>query len=167
MTKKTKKEVPDIKTSGQAVVELQKEVNALRKSGDEMGEVILGLKRSIASYKSANTVLRRKLDREKAYGKEADELLDMKVTKIDELQTLLTAKQQEITQLENKVAVQTGIAESKANIIEGLETQVREMSESLKTQANRIETLKSDAAVAQANLNNYKSLPWYRKIFSR
>jgi hypothetical protein len=39
------------------------------------------------------------------------------------------------------------------------------MSETLRKQANGIEELKGEIAVAEANLEYYKSLPWWKKIF--
>jgi chromosome segregation ATPase len=53
----------------------------------------------------------------------------------------------------------------KNNTIAGLESQAKEMSGTLKKQANRIEELKGAVAVAEANLEYYKSLPWWKKIF--
>lgn len=54
---------------------------------------------------------------------------------------------------------------AKNKTIAGLESQVHDMSKTTKQQACRIEQLKGDLAVAEANLEYYKSLPWWRKIF--
>lgn len=55
----------------------------------------------------------------------------------------------------------------KNNAIAGLESQVKEMSETLRKQANRIEELKGELSVSEANLEYYKSLPWYKRIFCK
>lgn len=55
----------------------------------------------------------------------------------------------------------------KNNAIAGLESQVKEMSETLRKQANRIEELKGELSVSEANLEYYKSLPWWKMIFAK
>ena len=57
------------------------------------------------------------------------------------------------------------VIKEKDMAIQGLEYQVKDMSETMKKQANRIEELKGDIAVAEANLEYYESLPWWKKIF--
>ena len=37
----------------------------------------------------------------------------------------------------------------------------------MREQSNRIECLKSDVGVAEANLEYYKTLPWWKKIFKK
>lgn len=56
------------------------------------------------------------------------------------------------------------VIKEKNNAIVGLESQAKEMSDTLKKQASRIEELKGDLSVAEANLEYYKSLPWWKKI---
>ncbi len=95
-----------------------------------------------------------------------------------EEQNVKTSLQEEITHLKRVVAGQKGrlqqmsaenerlnrVIGEKDMAIRGLESQVRDMSETTKKQANRIEELKGDVAVAEANLEYYMSLPWWRKI---
>ena len=57
--------------------------------------------------------------------------------------------------------------EEKDATIDGLESQINKMSQTMREQANRIECLKSDVGVAEANLEYYKSLPWWKKIFKK
>ena len=56
------------------------------------------------------------------------------------------------------------VIKEKDSTIVGLQSQVKEMSETLRKQKNRIEELKGEIAVAEANLEYYKSLPWWKKI---
>ena len=88
--------------------------------------------------------------------------------------------QEEITHLKRVVAGQKGrmqqmvaelqgfdsIIKAKKGTIAGLESQVKEMSETLRKQANRIEELKGELSVSEANLEYYKSLPWWKKLFT-
>lgn len=96
-----------------------------------------------------------------------------------EEQNVKQSLQEEITHLKRVVAGQKGrlqqmsaqkgklnkIIDERDKAIQGLEYQVRDMSETMKKQANRIEELKGDVAVAEANLEYYKLLPWWKKIF--
>lgn len=95
-----------------------------------------------------------------------------------EEQNVKPSLQEEITHLKRVVAGQKGrlqqmsadnerlnrVIKEKDMAIQGLEYQVRDMSETTKKQANRIEELKGDVAIAEANLEYYKSLPWWKKI---
>ena len=96
-----------------------------------------------------------------------------------EEQNVKPSLQEEITHLKRVVAGQKGrlqqmsadnerlkrVIKEKDMAIQGLEYQVRDMSETTKKQANRIEELKGDVSIAEANLEYYMSLPWWKKIF--
>ena len=73
----------------------------------------------------------------KAYGKEADELNEKRIAKIDE----------------------------QTKIIEGLNSQVKQLGDTSKEQAEKIKKLREELVVANSNLEYYKELPWYRRIF--
>ena len=95
-----------------------------------------------------------------------------------EEQNVKPSLQEEITHLKRVVAGQKGrlqqmsadnerlnrVIKEKDMAIQGLESQVRDMSETAKKQSNRIEELKGDVAVAEANLEYYESLPWWKKV---
>lgn len=95
-----------------------------------------------------------------------------------EEQNVKPSLQEEITHLKRVVAGQKGrlqqmsadnerlnrVIKEKDMAIQGLESQVKDMSETMKKQANRIEELKGDVAVAEANLEYYESLPWWKKV---
>lgn len=95
-----------------------------------------------------------------------------------EEQNVKQSLQEEITHLKRVVAGQKGrlqqmsadnerlnrVIKEKDKAIQGLESQVRDMSETSKKQSNRIEELKGDVAVAEANLEYYESLPWWKKV---
>lgn len=93
-------------------------------------------------------------------------------------QNVKPSLQEEITHLKRVVAGQKGrmqqmstelqefnsVIKEKDSIIAGLQSQVKEMSETLMKKANRIEELKDELSVSEANLEYYKSLPWWKKI---
>lgn len=64
---------------------------------------------------------------------------------------------QENNPTNDEVARLKQLHENQAKTIEGL----------IAERNDKIKELKGDVAVAEANLEYYKSLPWYKKIFMR
>lgn len=101
-------------------------------------------KKVAAGLKGYSKQLEKRVEHYKQLDLEGDELYEKRLAEIDCLKSSI---------------------EEKDAIIAGLESQVKKMSETIKEQADRIEELKGDAAVAEANLEYYMSLPWWKKIF--
>lgn len=88
------------------------------------------------------------------------------------------SRQEEVTHLKRVVAGQKGrlqqmsadnerlnrVIKEKDMTIQGLESQVRDMSETAKKQSNRIEELKGELSISEANLEYHRTLPWWKKI---
>lgn len=100
-------------------------------------EEITSLKRQLAGSKGRNKQLTKDVEKWKAYGKEADELNEKRIAKIDE----------------------------QTKIIEGLNSQVKQLSDVSKEQSEKIKKLREELVVANASLEYYKELPWYKRIF--
>ena len=100
-------------------------------------EEITSLKRQLAGSKGRNKQLMQDVEKWKAYGKEADEMNEKRIAKIDE----------------------------QTKIIEGLNSQVKQLGDVSREQAEKIKKLREELVVANANLEYYKELPWYRRIF--
>lgn len=100
-------------------------------------EEITSLKRQLAGSKGRNKQLMQDVEKWKAYWKEADEINEKRIAKIDE----------------------------QTKIIEGLNSQVKQLSDVSKEQSEKIKKLREELVVANANLEYYKELPWYRRIF--
>ena len=94
-------------------------------------------KKVAAGLKGRNKQLTQDVKKWKAYGKEADELNEKRIAKIDE----------------------------QTKIIEGLNSQVKQLGDVSREQAEKIKKLREELVVANANLEYYKELPWYRRIF--
>lgn len=101
-------------------------------------------KKVAAGLKGYSKQLEKRVEHYKQLDLEGDELYEKRLAEIDCLKSSI---------------------EEKDATIAGLESQVKKMSETIKEQADRIEELKGDAAVAEANLEYYMSLPWWKKIF--
>ena len=101
-------------------------------------------KKVAAGLKGYSKQLEKRVEHYKQLDLEGDELYEKRLAEIDCLKSSI---------------------EEKDATIAGLESQVKKMSETIKEQAVRIEELKGDAAVAEANLEYYMSLPWWKKIF--
>jgi predicted nucleic acid-binding Zn-ribbon protein len=103
-------------------------------------------KKVAAGLKGHNKQLAERVEHYKQLDLEGDELYEKRLSEIDRLKSSI---------------------EEKDTTIAGLESQINKMSQTMREQSNRIECLKSDVGVAEANLEYYKSLPWYKKIFKR
>lgn len=100
-------------------------------------EEITSLKRQLAGSKGRNKQLMQDVEKWKAYGKEADEMNEKRIAKIDE----------------------------QTRIIEGLNSQVKQLSDVSKEQSEKIKKLREELGTANSILEYYKELPWYRRIF--
>ena len=101
-------------------------------------------KKVAAGLKGHNRQLAKRVEHYKQLDLEGDELYEKRLAEIDRLKSSV---------------------EEKEATIAGLESQISKMSETMREQSNRIECLKGDVGVAEANLEYYKSLPWWKKIF--
>lgn len=145
--------------------DMQKTIDVLKKAGEEMGNEIVSLKRQIGGYKAANSRcckdiekykeevsrLHDELDKEKAYGKEADELNEQKAQRIATLDDALKTAKAKIVELSEELDA-TNDALSVAR------EQVDLVSQNNKDLSDKI-------CAYQAQLDWYNNLPWYKKIF--
>lgn len=103
-------------------------------------------KKVAAGLKGHNRQLAKRVEHYKQLDLEGDELYEKRLAEID--------------------CLKSSIKEKDATIA-GLESQISKMSETMREQSERIECLKSDVGVAKANLEYYKTLPWWKKIFEK
>ena len=101
-------------------------------------------KKVAAGLKGHNRQLAKRVEHYKQLDLDGDELYEKRLAEIGRLKSSV---------------------EEKEATIAGLESQISKMSETMREQSNRIECLKGDVGVAEANLEYYKSLPWWRKLF--
>ena len=116
---------------------LEKDIEMYRKDGEKLGDEILSLRRSVSSYKSANTVLRRKVDE---LTKKAEHNRDVDVEG-DHLYEEALAKIEDMKKTEL-----------------GLSDQVAKLTTRLIEVDSEKESLKKE-------LEEEKAKPWYKKIF--
>lgn len=142
------------------IMELKEKCAALTTSGEEMGREINLLKETLGGYRTSNANYRRHIDalKEKVehltvLNREGDELNERRIAEIERLKVMLCSKDTTI--------------ERKDKVIAGLQSQVQELNEAIKEQTDRIVKLKGYAAIAEANLEYYQSLPWYKKLFKK
>lgn len=103
-------------------------------------------KKVAAGLKGHNRQLANRVEHFRQLDLEGDELYEKSLAEIDRLKSII---------------------EEKGTTIAGLESQINEMLKTMREQSKRIECLKSDVGVAEANLEYYKSLPWWKKIFKK
>jgi predicted RNase H-like nuclease (RuvC/YqgF family) len=103
-------------------------------------------KKVAAGLKGHNRQLANRVEHFRQLDLEGDELYEKSIAEIDRLKSIIKEKDTTIT---------------------GLESQINEMLKTMREQSNRIECLKSDVGVAEANLEYHKTLPWWKKIFKK
>jgi cell division protein FtsL len=77
---------------------------------------------------------------------------------LNESKNEFDAQQAKIEKLNSKI-------EEQEKVIEGLNSQVKQLSDVSREQAEKIKKLREELVVANANLEYYKELPWFKRIF--
>ena len=92
------------------ISELNEKIQALEKSGAEMGTEISSLKSQIGGYKSSNAAYRKRiktleqqLEDARAYGAEADQMYDEKLTLLDEFHKNMAKLEEKIDDLSKQL----------------------------------------------------------------
>ena len=133
-------------TQEEKIKDLEKMVAAMQAADSELCADLAHWKKVAAGLKGHNRQLADRVEHFRQLDLEGDELYEKSLAEIDRLKSIIEEKDTTIT---------------------GLESQINEMLKTMREQSNRIERLKSDVGVAEANLEYYKSLPWWKKIFKK
>lgn len=131
-------------TQEEEIKDLKKLIAIMQSDASQLQEDLAHWKKVAAGLKGYNKQLAERVEHYKQLDLEGDELYEKRLAEIDVLKS--------------------SIKEKDATIV-GLESQARKTSETMKEQSERIERLKKDISVADANLEYYMSLPWWKKIF--
>lgn len=140
--------------------EATKRIDLMSKDSDELVKKIASLKSSIGSYKSANTIIRKELERLKAYAKElkayakeADELNEHKAARISTLDEALdNMTEQRGAAIKELIATRDALATAREQIA--------------MVSANN-KDLAYEVCVLNANIEWYNNLPWIVRIFKK
>ena len=124
-------------TQEEKIKDLEERIAMINANNSALCSDLEHWKKVAAGLKGRNKQLTQDVEKWKAYGKEADEMNEKHIAKIDE----------------------------QTKIVEGLNSQVKQLSDVSREQAEKIKKLREELVVANANLEYYKELPWYRKIF--
>lgn len=159
--------------------DLQKTIDVLKKDNEEMGREIISLKRQIGGYKAANERYRKdlekckkevyclhaELNKERAYGKEADELNEQKAQRIDTLEKALDDMTEQrgaaIKDVEKVNELNAELSKKLAATNNALSTAHEQVA--LVSQNNK--DLADEICACKAQIDWYNNLPWYKKFF--
>jgi chromosome segregation ATPase len=133
-------------TQEEKIKDLEERIAVMQATDSELCTDLEHWKKVAAGLKGHNRQLAKRVEHYKQLDLEGDELYEKRLAEIDCLKSSI---------------------EEKDATIAGLESQISKMSETMREQSNRIECLKSDVGVAEANLEYYKTLPWWKKIFKK
>ena len=133
-------------TQEEKIKDLEQRIALLYADNSALCKDLEHWKKVAAGLKGRNKQLAERVEHYKQLDLEGDELYEKSLAEIDRLKSII---------------------EEKDTTIAGLESQINEMLKTMREQSKRIECLKSDVGVAEANLEYYKSLPWWKKIFKK
>ena len=140
------------------LAELERDNDAYKQSGEEMGKEIASLKRQIGGFKTSNDrykkqakndalyvkFLQDEFGRIKAYAKEGDEMNEKKAEIIASLNATV---------------------EEKDRVIAGLQSQIAELNKRIANNEKNIQDLTGERDVAIANYDYVCDLPWYKRAW--
>ena len=109
----------------------------MSEANSELCKDLEHFKRVAAGQKGRMQQLAQDVERWKAYGKEADELNEKRIGKIEEQE----------------------------KVIEGLNSQVKTITDISNKRLQIINSLRIELTEARENIRHYKGLPWYKRIF--
>lgn len=133
-------------TQEEKIKDLEERIAIMQAADSELCADLAHWKKVAAGLKGHNKQLKLRVEHYEQLDLEGDVLYEKRLAEID--------------------CLKSSIKEKDATI-EGLESQISKMSETMREQSERIECLKSDVGVAKANLEYYKTLPWWKKIFEK
>ncbi len=117
---------------------------------DDATKEIVALKRSVTSYKSSNSKLKKEVERYKNLDLEGDHLYENRIAEVENLKTELASKEK--------------LVKEKENVIDGLNSQVGSLSQQIMTLKESIVKKNAEIKDYEAMLE-YERLPWWKKMF--
>jgi uncharacterized protein YoxC len=124
-------------TQEEKIKDLGQRVAIMSEANSELCKDLEHFKRVAAGQKGRMQQLAQDVERWKAYGKEADELNEKRIGKIEEQE----------------------------KVIEGLNSQVKTITDISNKRLQIINSLRIELTEARENIRHYKGLPWYKRIF--
>lgn len=124
-------------TQEEKIKDLEQRVAIMGEANSSLCKDLEHFKRVAAGQKGRMQQLAQDAERWKAYGKEADELNEKRIGKIEELE----------------------------KVIEGLNSQVKTITDISNKRLQIINSLRVELTEARETISLYKGLPWYKRIF--
>lgn len=113
---------------------------------ESMEQEVIFLRRQNASLRGLNGALVKETQRYKNLDIEGDHLYEKSIAMNENLQDMVKEKEKKI---------------------ETLQLEITTLRETINEKNDIISNIKGDVAVAEANLEHYINLPWYKKIFAK
>lgn len=124
-------------TQEEKIRDLEERIAAMSATDSALCADLEHWKKVASGSKGRNKQLMQDVEKWKAYGKEADELNEKRIAKIDEQE----------------------------KVMDGLNSQVKQLSDVSREQSEKIKALRKELSDAKETIEHYKGLPWYRRIF--
>ena len=132
--------------------ELEKDNNAYKQSGEEMGKEIASLKRQIGGYKISNERYKKQAKNDALLIKHLQEENRKAISDLE-------------VQLKDARAYLNATVDEKDRVIAALQSQIAELNKRIANNEKNIQDLTGERDVAIANYEYVCGLPWYQRMF--
>lgn len=149
--KDIKQQVRSDLTMLEELKKLKQDLETYKKSGIELGNEIITLKRQNAGLKGLNKQLQKRVEHYKQLDLEGDELNEKKIAKIESLTNELEEVNKKLQKSERDYSEVSAKAIGRRDVIQKLNL--------------KISDLEKENTALRATIESYKTMPWYKKIF--
>lgn len=149
--KELKQQVRSDLTMLEELKKLKQDLETYKKSGIELGNEIITLKRQNAGLKGLNKQLQKRVEHYKQLDLEGDELNEKKIAKIESLTNELEEVNKKLQKSERYYSEVSAKAIGRRDVIQKLNL--------------KISDLEKENTALRATIESYKTMPWYKKIF--
>ena len=132
--------------------ELEKDNNAYKQSGEEMGKKIASLKRQICGFKASNNRYKKQAKNDALLIKHLQEENRKAISDLE-------------VQLKDARAYLNATVDEKDSVIAALQSQIAELNKRIANNEKNIQDLTDERDVAIANYDYVCRLPWYQRMF--
>lgn len=151
------------------LAELERDKDAYKQSGEEMGEEIASLKRQIGGFKTSNDRYKKQAKNDALYIKHLQEENRKVISDLEVQLKDARAYAKEADELNEKKAEQiariNATVEEKDRVISGLQSQITELNNRIANNEKNIKDITRERDVAISNYDYVCRLPWYQRMF--
>lgn len=145
--------------------ELEKDKNAYKQSGEEMGKEIASLKRQICGFKASNNRYKKQAKDDALYVKSLQNDIKKAQDEIGRIKAYAKESDEKNEKKAEQIANLNATVEEKDRVIAGLQYKIHELNKRIANNEKNIQDITGERDVAIANYDYVCGLPWYKRMF--